>query len=420
MKGKTQLGMLVVVSAMTVAAAPAAGSATAALQARIDQAAAQGGGRVTVEPGIHELASVRLKDNVELYLQAGAVLRGSRNPDDYMMDFGGQNWSGRATNRWANAMIRVLGARNVAIIGEKGSLIDGRNCYDPTGEEGFRGPHAISIYNSTNILLKGYSVLDAGNFSLYTQHSADIKVEQVTVNGGHDALDFFWCDRIEVKDCYLHSGDDCLAGYGNHDWTVRNCDLNTSCNLFRIGGNRILVENCWGQAPGENPHRWSLSEAERRQERTPAGAGRRTTLSFFTFFTGKKTREVSSDIVFRNCRFRGVEQFLHYNLSGNERWQCGMGLNDVTFENVHLEGVKYPLCAYATKDAPLKLVFKESSISFRSPVRNLVRGAWIESLDLRGLKFDGVTGPEVRYWGSLKLQGATAEAAAEKFVETSL
>ena len=393
---------------------------TAALQDRIDRVSARGGGRVTLTRGVHDISSVCLRDDVELYLEAGAVLRGSRDPDAYMMDFGGRFWSGKSTNRWSNAMIRLLGVKNVSIVGEPGSVIDGRNCFDATGEEGFRGPHAISAYAVTNLTLRGVQIRDAGNFALYTQNAAEVLVEGIVVQGGHDSLDFFGCSNVNVRNCVLHSGDDCIAGYNNTDLTVRGCDLNTACNLFRIGGNHILIENCWGMAPAENPHRWSLGDAERRLERTPVGAGRRTTLSFFTFFTGKSARAVSSDIVFRDCHFSGVEQFMHYNLSGNERWQCGSGLHDVVFENVHLEGVKHPICAYSNKDAPLRMSFRDSSIAFREPVRNLVRGAWIESVDRSGLKVDGVTGPDVRYWDELKPQGATAEQAAEKFVETML
>lgn len=50
------------------------GICTEAIQHAIDSAAAQGGGRVTVPAGSFETAGLVLRSNVELHLEAGAVL----------------------------------------------------------------------------------------------------------------------------------------------------------------------------------------------------------------------------------------------------------------------------------------------------------------------------------------------------------
>ena len=52
-------------------------------QKLIDEAAAKGGGRVTVPAGVHETKSLRLRSHVELHLEKGAVLRGSVKHEDY-------------------------------------------------------------------------------------------------------------------------------------------------------------------------------------------------------------------------------------------------------------------------------------------------------------------------------------------------
>ena len=53
------------------------------IQAEIDAVAKAGGGRVTVKPGRHLVGQIELRDNVELHLEKGAVLEGSRCPADY-------------------------------------------------------------------------------------------------------------------------------------------------------------------------------------------------------------------------------------------------------------------------------------------------------------------------------------------------
>lgn len=397
---------------------------TVAVQRAIDACAAAGGGKVLLPGGTYLCGGLLLKSGVDLHLGAGATLLGSRNLRDYAIDLPQPCRNGRVTNKWSNAIIRIVAAHDVAVTGEQGSVIDGRNCYDPEGEEKFRGPHAISAYWATNMTMRGYLVKDAGNYGHFIRESANISASRVTVNGGHDGFDFFRCGNVEVSDCEIHSGDDCVAGHGNQGLSVRRCRLSTACSFFRIGGNDILVEDCEGSSPGRYPWRYSLSKEEKERGVTPEKSGRRNTLSFFTFFTGRKTERVSTGIVFRNCRFQGVEEFMHYNLSGNEQWQCGPGLGNVTFENVKVGGVGQPLCAYADKSTALDIVFRNCDIGFRAPVDAFMRGANPGRLVVDGLKVEGVNGPFLRTWGGFPkfdvqgLEGmeATAEQATGKFV----
>lgn len=295
-------------------------------------------------------------------------------------------------------MIRIFNASNVAVTGEPGSEICGRNCFDASGEEGFRGPHAITAFGVTNIVLRGYTVRDAGNYGFYASGCANVTACDIEVHGGHDGFDFFNSSDILVENCRIFSGDDCVAGHGNRSLTVRGCTLNSSCSYFRLGGNGILIENCRGMAPSENPHRWTLTAEEKKQEITPSGAGRHTTLSIFTFFTSKSARTASDGIVFRNCRFSGVERLMHYNLSGNERWQEGKGLAAVTFEDVVAEGLAMPLVAYGSDELPLRLAMKACRISFRSPMRELIRGAYIDELDFSDVTVEGAEVPALLNW----------------------
>ena len=61
----------------------AAEGGRAEIQQAIDAAAAAGGGRVVVAPGVHPIGTLRLKSHVELHLEKGAVLLGGTKRDDY-------------------------------------------------------------------------------------------------------------------------------------------------------------------------------------------------------------------------------------------------------------------------------------------------------------------------------------------------
>ena len=56
---------------------------TAALQASIDACASRGGGTVVVPPGRWLTGALFLASGVELRIESGATLLGSRNFDDY-------------------------------------------------------------------------------------------------------------------------------------------------------------------------------------------------------------------------------------------------------------------------------------------------------------------------------------------------
>ncbi|MDP3433447.1 MAG: hypothetical protein Q8T04_10835 [Bacteroidota bacterium] len=59
---------------------------TVAIQKAVDECAAAGGGRVVVPAGTFVTGTVFLKSNVNLYLENGAVLQGSKDLKDYSRD----------------------------------------------------------------------------------------------------------------------------------------------------------------------------------------------------------------------------------------------------------------------------------------------------------------------------------------------
>ena len=390
-----------------------AGDATARIQRAIDDCFRAGGGIVRIAAGEHHVKAVRLRSNVTLHLESGARIVASRDPADYdglivrdevepfdesLLD-AKDRLSITSTNRWNNAIIRIYRAHDVAIIGEPGSEIDGRNCYDATGEENYRGPHGIGVHFSSNILCRGFTIRNTGNWSHRFCLSQDIRVEDVSIRGGHDGLDFHACDRVLVEDCDIRTGDDCIAGFDNENLVVRHCRLNSSCSDFRIGGHGILAEDVEAWGPGESVFRGSLSQEDKVAGRIPPpNVGRYNTLSFFTFYGHPRVRRQPGDIVFRNCRIKCVDKLMHYNFSGNERWQVGDPLADVTFENVTAEGLKKPSIAYGTAEKPLTMALKGCSFSFAEDVPDVFRGAFVDQIVIQGLKIAGTSGPLFRTW----------------------
>lgn len=334
---------------------------TADIQAKIDAVAAMGGGEVVVPSGEHRVTSIWLRSGVTLRLSRDACILASRDCSAYPKVEGGR----------PAGVFNARGVKDVKVIGEPGSSIDGGNCYNPRGGEGYRGPHAIWAVDSTNVVVRGVSIRDSGNYALSFLRCRDTLVEDCTAEGGHDGVHHDVCEGVRISGCRLETGDDSIAGACCTDVVVSNCTLNSACSPIRYGGRNVLVTDCRVTGPAKHPHRWTLTNEEKaRGARSSEVKGRRTTGCFYQTYTGDKPiRDFRpGNVVIRNVTVENCERFM-VSLSGvpGAIWQNGVAIPDVTFENVHATGLAKPSVVAAPAESPLHLTFKNCSFGFRSP-----------------------------------------------------
>lgn len=311
---------------------------TAAIQQAIDACAAAGGGTVRVPQGRFLAGGLRLKDHVYLFLEAGSLLQGSTNCADY----GGQP-------AWGDALLTARNANDLRIEGP--GTIDGADCRNPKGEEGFRGPHAIFLTACTNIVIEGVTITRAGNYAVLCRDSVGAEIRRVTVRGGHDGLHAQACRQFNVRDCDFRTGDDCLAGCDNHDFAVTGCQINSSCNGFRLGCDTLLVKDCrlWG--PGEFQHQIS----------------RRTNmLAAFVHFAPKdrKPRWPSDHWLIQNVTIENADTVYGYDFERG-LWQTGQPAQRLRFQNVKATGLAKPLRALGDTNQLFELTLENVSLALR-------------------------------------------------------
>lgn len=395
---------------------------TMIVQCAIDDVFKAGGGRVRLSKGIYNVKSLRLRSRVTLYLESGAVIKGSKNPEDYFIlehdtiepvdpafvDHGA--WTRTMScsddtifqhpgHRWCNGLIILFRADEASLIGEPGSMIDGSNVYDPKGEELYRGPHAISARECRNLTFRGYTVKDSANWGHRIMLTQGLLVEDVTVLAGHDGVHFDSCDDVVIRRCSFKTGDDCVAGFDNRHVRVEDCTLNTACSGMRLAGSDVVVSNCTLKAPGEYGFRGSLSPVDKAAGAPSGRAGRNNTLCFFTYY-GDFTHPIrgfSENMRFVDCTIEGVDRLMHYNF-GNERWQRGRPLLSVSFERVRATGLKTPVVAWGDSFTPIGMRFKDCEFAFDGSQPEFIRGANIDIVSFEGVKVKGVDGPALRIW----------------------
>ena len=336
------------------------------------------GGTIVFPKGSYLFSGVLMGSDTTLYLESGAVLLGSENCDDYKifdvpegvhlrtdMELIPQQYNFKPWPEYRRAMISAYGAKNIAVIGEPGSVIDGRDCYDPNGEEGYRGPHGIFLTNCENITLRGYTVQNSGNFMHQLDACRNTAMTDVTCLGGSDGIHLHFCENTEINRCVFRTGDDCVAGINIRDLHVNNCVMNTSCDAFRMGGVNILVENCHIYGPGYYPHRMTIVKS--RDEILPREAGRHNLLTIMLFFASETfpAAEHSHNIVFRNLIVENPNRVVEYYGDNPRTLHAGDRLRDVTFDNVLFTGVVEKSIATAPEDEPLTVYLKNTTVTYK-------------------------------------------------------
>lgn len=394
---------------------------TVQIQKAIDDCFLNGGGEVVIPCGVFLTGGLRLRSGVTLHLLENAVLMGSISPEDYTTYINDPiepispdeieepaptirpgTKAGRSAvpySRWNNAIIRAIKAKNVSIIGEKGSVIDGQNCFDEQGEENYRGPHAINMWFCENITLKGYTVRNSANWAHAIQNSKKIQVNEITVLGGHDGFDVRTCDDVSIENSRFLTGDDCIAGFDNIGVTIRDCYFESACSIFRFGATDMIVENCRGVAPATYGFRGSLSAEEKKNRAdTTATNSRHNCANVFLYYCDNRAdvRKAPGNIVLKNCTFENPDTVMQ--LPFGHKWCCNRSLHDITFENCAFIGVCKPIQLMCPSEEPLQLFrMKNCAVTPREKYENIhfIDGENVKKVELTNVSTEGFTDPQI-------------------------
>ncbi|MBQ9552033.1 MAG: right-handed parallel beta-helix repeat-containing protein [Clostridia bacterium] len=349
---------------------------TEAIQKILDQCGVSGG-TVVFPKGTYLISGLLIHSHTTVYLESGAVLLGSEDCGDYAlfdvpedvrlctdMELIPRHFGFKRREEYRRAMLSAYGAEDIAILGEPGSVIDGRNCFDPDGEENYRGPHGIFLSNCRRVTLRGYTAQHSGNFLHQLDACTDVSMTDVTCLGGSDGIHLHCCENVEIDRCVFRTGDDCIAGINIHNLHVNNCVLNSSCQAFRIGGVDILAENCHICGPGYYPHRVTIVRS--KTDVLPREAGRHNLIALMIFFASETmpAKEHSRNIVFRNLIVENAGHVLEYRADSPAALQLGDRLRELTFDNVRFIGLQESSRVDGAADEPLTVHLKNVTAEF--------------------------------------------------------
>ena len=313
------------------------------------------GGKIIFPQGEYLFSSIYVYSGTTIYLEKGARLFGSRNIDDYIlfpipkgmelhcdMQMIPEYYKNREIRNYRKAMFTAYNEHDISIVGEEDSIINGQNCVDLDGEEGYRGPHGIFFSNCYNLSFENFLISDCGNFAFQLDTSKNIVARKIHAVAGSDGFHLHECKNILFEDCNFETGDDCIAGINIENLHVNRCTFNTSCDVFRMGGNNILVENSYVYGPGKYPHRKTIFVD--KDHFLPISEGRHNTICLLIYFASiaHPATKDSDNIIFKNVKVENVDMFLVYNPNCDDLkyLQNGNDLVGISLDNVHFTGLK--------------------------------------------------------------------------------
>ncbi len=243
---------------------------TDTIQKAIDAAYKAGGGVVYLGPGAYLSGGIVLKDNVTLYLEAGATLLSSRNIQDFEPHFGANP---RVTDNIRH-LIFARDAVNVAVCGAgkidgQGPLFWKRTKPTPRAEDlwketinaewealdggtrlDVRPSPLLEFVNCRNLRIEGITVENPPGWTLRPINCESVFIHGFRVRGSvhgpnTDGMDITSCRNVFISNCDIATGDDALClksenPYGGEvaptkNITITNCVLTGSSNGFKMG-----------------------------------------------------------------------------------------------------------------------------------------------------------------------------------------
>lgn len=208
----------------SVRAYGAAGNGTSidsdAINRAVEAAAAAGGGTVHFPAGQYLSFSIRLKSNVALFLDQGAVIIAADPPpegqpggyDDPEPTQPWEEYQDYGHNHWHNSLLWGENLNDISIYGP--GRIWGRGLVRSNGPTSHNpksrrvqgvGNKSISLKNCRNVQLRDFQILQGGWFGILATGVDNLLIDGLTIDTNRDGMDIDCCRNVRVANCAVNS-----------------------------------------------------------------------------------------------------------------------------------------------------------------------------------------------------------------------
>jgi hypothetical protein len=250
-------------------------NATGACQAAIDACTAAGGGVVRVPPGEYSVATMQLKDNVTLHVEAGATIFLSQDNPQFARGRRAMVFAENASNIGVTGRGRLDGLAQYEFVAMRGADpeiaeeiaiaraagVDMRRYYR-VGVQAYM----LILNDCRNVLLQDISIVHSPLWSVRLNDCDRVHVRGVSIYSdlekgvNADGIDIVSSRNVTISDSIIETADDAIVlkaiardgqpARPTENVTVTNCVLTSSSTALMIGTEteadirHVLFNNC--------------------------------------------------------------------------------------------------------------------------------------------------------------------------------
>ncbi|XP_059642600.1 probable polygalacturonase [Cornus florida] len=181
----------------------------------------RGGAQLNVPRGRWVTGSFNLTSNFTLFLEEGAVILGSQDPEEWPIIEPLPSY-GRGRERLGGRHISLIhgdGLTNVVITGQNGTIDgQGKMWWDLWWNRTLKHTrgHLLEMMSSHNILISNLNFLNSPFWTIHPVYCSNIVIKDVKIlaplnSPNTDGIDPDSSTQVCIEDCYIESGDDLVA-----------------------------------------------------------------------------------------------------------------------------------------------------------------------------------------------------------------
>lgn len=223
---------------------------TQAIQAAIDAAHKNKGGKVIIPKGEFLSGSIVLKTGVDLYLEEDATLLGSTNPSHYPKYKGHHAFviadSSSGFSITGKGTIDGQG-RELALVIDSlhhiGEVIDSNYNYRRMRPN--NRPELLKINKCKNVKVSGLSLKNSSAWVQTYDRCTNLEIDNIKVESrafwNNDGFDIVDCKNVRITNCNVDAADDgiCLKSHStehcNDQIYIANCTIRSSASAIKFG-----------------------------------------------------------------------------------------------------------------------------------------------------------------------------------------
>ncbi|MBR2431693.1 MAG: hypothetical protein IKB23_02140 [Clostridia bacterium] len=363
---------------------------TEIIQRAIDMCAERGG-RVVISDGVYMTGKLVMKSNVELHIEAGAVLLGSPLPSDYPEAEGATSFDSSFLPRKSSAcLIFAENCSNISITGMGRIDCNGKNfieeresfeihSYKYRRKDGFTPPRVVFFFCCKGVRVENVTMVNQPAGWSYWIHGCSfvtfygIKIIAPIDYPNNDGIHINSSHDVSISNCHIVSSDDCIVLRANNTSfpenkaceriCVSNCTLTSYTNGIRIGWvgdgvirdcviSNIVITSSNNGISIYLPYRVRTARLVKifdPREPISSDVGREDTLI--------------ENISFQNIMMDGIYKYpILVAIDENEKVGC-KDIRNLYFSDIHSTSLNYP-CFKGRKNKPIgELYFYNSTFS---------------------------------------------------------